>query len=306
MVDLLARLKVLLQTITIPYGTGDGTPREYTAPGDQMPADLIAYYATGPWDGNPEDIQVGTLNYGLGTVPNETYIWVLLVTNTIGWGSSPILTVGVRDPLTVDVFKEIYRVVGSTVEFHPDSILKLRGGGLGFFLSQMEAGFSGPVFLSDTTEVESGATLRIVGDGYLSRNGNDEFIVGFLDDNILTSASSNFTTTETVVQTITIDQMVGHDYRIIWSSTCLSSVAGDRITWRIRETNVSGTVIKARDVICSTASNSYDCSLRAAYSAGATGSKTFVVTGQRAAGTGNCQRFANANNPSILDVFSVR
>src|SRR5262245_10431453 len=61
---------------------------------------------------------------------------------------------------------------------------------------------------------------------------------------IVTADSSTFTTTETVVQTAVAALITGRIYKVKWFGHWGSSVSGDRFQWRIRETNVSGTVLQ--------------------------------------------------------------
>ncbi len=107
---------------TIPPGAGPGDPRIVI--GSDIPPGLVAYYATGPWDGNPETVIEATIYYGVGGVPYE---WDALVLNPIGWGDGPIRAFGRFDPFSLNVYKEIFRLIGDSVEFLPGTILTSRG-----------------------------------------------------------------------------------------------------------------------------------------------------------------------------------
>lgn len=126
----------------------------------------------------------------------------------------------------------------------------------------------------------------------------------FIQSDVTSSSSGTFTTTETVVQSITVPLIRGRHYRILWSVMFSSTVAGDRVVSRIREDDETGTQLAGSNVILSSANGSYNGSLRTRYTALDTADKTFVGTGQRAAGTGNIIRQAT-NNDSILDVYLI-
>lgn len=120
-----------------------------------------------------------------------------------------------------------------------------------------------------------------------------------------TSSTSSFTTTETVTDTVTASLVNGHTYEVSHSGIWNSSVAGDDVSVRMREDSVSGTAMNGFDVRCASATRYYGVWVRARYTASATGSKTFVVTGQRMAGSGNIIRAASSANPSLLTVTEV-
>lgn len=120
----------------------------------------------------------------------------------------------------------------------------------------------------------------------------------------LEADSSTFTTTETLVQSVTASLVSGRTYRIRWVGCFNSTVADDVVLGQIREDSVSGTVLQTGRVSIPLASSStgWHCYLEAYYTAGSTGSKTFVATGDRVAGTGTCHREASAARPTILYV----
>lgn len=120
-----------------------------------------------------------------------------------------------------------------------------------------------------------------------------------------TSDSSTFTTTETVIGTITASLISGVTYIVAATVPIASSVANDRVAVRMREDNVSGTQLAFEGLLVP-GTDPEDipaaAGMRAMYTAVSTGSKTFVVTGDRYAGTGNIRREALSTRPLLLTI----
>jgi|WetSurSiteA1Bulk_404760.scaffolds.fasta_scaffold01968_5 hypothetical protein len=117
-----------------------------------------------------------------------------------------------------------------------------------------------------------------------------------------TSASGTFTA-ETVVDTIVAALVSGKTYEVHYHGLYLSSVANDTAGVHLREDSVSGTDMTSTDVYLPVGSSRvWVCHLYAEYTAGTTGNKTFVATGQRRTGTGNIQRYASASAPAYFVV----
>lgn len=114
-----------------------------------------------------------------------------------------------------------------------------------------------------------------------------------------TSDTSTFTA-ETVTDTLTVSLISGKTYQVVAYQMWNSSVANDVAMGTLREDNVSGNILNQRSVICANTSRWFGTVLPSIYVAVATGSKTFVVTGQRVAGTGNIKRGGSANTPSLM------
>lgn len=122
---------------------------------------------------------------------------------------------------------------------------------------------------------------------------------------VATSSSGGFTTTETTVDSISFSAVAGRTYEITHSAIWNSTVAWDLIAARLRENNSSGTARDGADIIVA-ASFAYPKGyLRAYWTASSTGTKTFVVTGQRKAGSGTCIRAAGSTNQATLTVKCV-
>jgi hypothetical protein len=119
-----------------------------------------------------------------------------------------------------------------------------------------------------------------------------------------TSSSGTFTA-ETVVDTITADLVTGKEYEIRWTGLFQSSVAADVVNTQLREDSISGTRICDGRTPCTTANKAFAAAVRGFYTAVATGSKTFVVTGVRDSGTGNITAAAVATSPAVLTIDQV-
>lgn len=117
-----------------------------------------------------------------------------------------------------------------------------------------------------------------------------------------TSDSSTFTTTETAIGSVTASLISGVTYTIAAQVPLSSTVAGDDVDVRIREDNVSGTEMALTTVDIVSTTTPTVAVLNARYTAGSTGSKTFVATGDRVGGSGNIRREAASTRPQIIRV----
>jgi hypothetical protein len=123
-----------------------------------------------------------------------------------------------------------------------------------------------------------------------------------------TADTSTFTTTETVVSTVTAALVNGRIYRVRFVGTMQSDVTDDTINSRLREDNVSGTQLQLRRAQSPTSSagSGVGMDVEAEYTAVATGNKTFVATGTRSTGTGNITCEGSATQPRYLYVDYIR
>jgi hypothetical protein len=122
-----------------------------------------------------------------------------------------------------------------------------------------------------------------------------------------TSDSSTFTSTETEVQAVTAALVSGRIYRVRAYTRFNSSVATDTVLARLRQDNSTGTEMSTAAVDAPTnVTHGAWVMLEAEYTAVASANKTFVLTGIRASGTGNCLREAAANRVSYLYVDYIR
>lgn len=121
-----------------------------------------------------------------------------------------------------------------------------------------------------------------------------------------TTDSANYTTTETTVQTVTAALVAGRVYKIVAQSRASSSTGTDTIVARLREDTSTGTELQSYfvDVSGSTTIGAAVV-MEALYTAVGTGNKTFVLTGVRSVGAGNCRLEASPLRPSYLYVDRI-
>lgn len=119
----------------------------------------------------------------------------------------------------------------------------------------------------------------------------------------VTADSGTITTTETTTITLVASVESGKTYELSAYARISSSTAGDVVVTRIREDNSTGAQIQGGQVECSTTSTTgYSNSIRTEWTAGATGSKTFVFTVVRGGGAGNIIHRAAATAPGFLTI----
>ena len=122
-----------------------------------------------------------------------------------------------------------------------------------------------------------------------------------------TSDTSGFTTTETVLTTVTAPLVSGRTYRVRFVSLIRSTVADDDINARIRQDNVTGTeVFVSQFEINTNTSLGVVVIIEAEYTATATADKTFVATGVRTTGSGTITARGAAAAPRQLYVDYIR
>jgi len=118
-----------------------------------------------------------------------------------------------------------------------------------------------------------------------------------------TTDSSTFTAL-TLIGTITVSLISGKVYKVECTAQVASTVATDAVQVSLVEDSTAGAEIaRGRVIVDASAANAPGpVPLRALYTAVATGSKTFVVAAQRAAGSGNVRREAGTTFPQVLTV----
>lgn len=119
-----------------------------------------------------------------------------------------------------------------------------------------------------------------------------------------TSSSGSITGSETVTDTITLPVIAGHTYEIRCRLIVSTTVAGDDAIVRIREDSLTGTQIDGfRGDLAAASPVVYPFPLVVFWTAlSDDAAKTFVVTVQRGAGSGNLVRAAGASAPTVLHV----
>lgn len=121
-------------------------------------------------------------------------------------------------------------------------------------------------------------------------------------------ADSSTFTAETVIMSVTAPLVDGRTYGVWALFRLKSSVDNDDVTGRIRQDSVSGGTLQEDGMELShdlQGTRGQGMVLYGEYTASATANKTFVLTGERAAGTGNISMEASANKPSYLFVEYV-
>jgi hypothetical protein len=123
----------------------------------------------------------------------------------------------------------------------------------------------------------------------------------------VTSDSSTFTTTETEVASVTAALVSGRTYRVRYAARFGSTVAGDWLLASVREDDTSGTVLVADNMILEqVATSGWPVAGEAEYTAASTANKTFVLTGDRISGTGDCRLEAAATHSTYFYVDYIR
>lgn len=118
-----------------------------------------------------------------------------------------------------------------------------------------------------------------------------------------TSDTATFTTTETVIDTVTAALVTGRTYQVRWAGGVASTVNDTAVLARIRDTNLVGTTLQERNVpVTTTSSSGVPVNIEAEYTAVATGNHTFVTTGLRNGGTGTLLGEGALTHPRYLYV----
>lgn len=149
--------------------------------------------------------------------------------------------------------------------------------------------------------LDAPALIPVAGDG-----GGALVIMRVVGTVTRTATSAAFTA-ETVVDTISVSLTEGWTYRIRNTPYVASTVADGYCRMRIREDNVTGTQLALRQQPTTGAANqSFGYVIEAEYTPTADEFKTFVITHNRQAGTGNLTSTAAADNPIYTYVDRVR
>jgi hypothetical protein len=120
-----------------------------------------------------------------------------------------------------------------------------------------------------------------------------------------TSNSAGFSS-EAVIDTISnVPVVTGKRYRITWNVDVASAEANNEARFRIRETNIAGTVRQYSHLRIGSANQDYGTSLVAEWVSTVTGTRTWVGTCHRQFGAGTFTCNANANEPAYLTVDEI-
>lgn len=113
-----------------------------------------------------------------------------------------------------------------------------------------------------------------------------------------------FTTTETVIATVIGHLIEGLTYRVIFDAGFQITVDGV-LRLSIREDALAGTAVQIRDYWIDASGGVNGGRMEVLYTALATGSKTFVATGDVLLGAGSCSINASANFPAYFYIEYV-
>lgn len=118
-----------------------------------------------------------------------------------------------------------------------------------------------------------------------------------------TSDSSTFTS-ETVIGSVTFTAIQGYTYLIECIVQLASGTVTDIVQGTLREDSISGTEVDSGRAPAQTSDQARPVGIDLAkrWVAPSSGSKTFVVTGQRVSGGGNVKREAGTTHPQLLSV----
>jgi hypothetical protein len=166
------------------------------------------------------------------------------------------------------------------------------------------------LFAREDTGVTNQASVTVSEDGSVTVSGSSfvhgaDPVVTLANSAISTATTGAFNTTETVTDNVAANLVTGAVYEVMWTGGIQATTATDTLLYRIRGDNLAGTQLAGGRYVPNTTSSAGPLTLRALYTAVATGSKTFVVTMQRNAGAGNFTRIGAVDNQSIMTVKRV-
>lgn len=121
-------------------------------------------------------------------------------------------------------------------------------------------------------------------------------------DTATRSSNSATAISEMTVDSLTAPLIEGRTYAVQWFGKVNSTVAGDDVVIRIREDSSSGSVLLALNKDIAVLNREPFTPLYVEYTAGASGDKTFVVTLERDAGSGDVFAPGNSSSRAYLYV----
>lgn len=126
------------------------------------------------------------------------------------------------------------------------------------------------------------------------------------DPGIRTSLVGSITTTETVLDQITVPVVAGRQYRVWWRGNVQTTIADGYGRLRLREDSVSGTQVGFSQQWTATVINqSFPTTMEGFWTAPSTGDKIFVATLIRQSGTGVLSSYADASTPANFFVENI-
>lgn len=123
----------------------------------------------------------------------------------------------------------------------------------------------------------------------------------------LTTNSATWTTAESAALiTVTASLVNGWTYKVMATMKVNSTVAADVAFMRLREDTAGGSQDDAANIYMGTTnSNGFPVVLYTEYTASATATKSFVITGSRASGTGTQGIVCSVNRPCWLTIDRI-
>jgi hypothetical protein len=124
---------------------------------------------------------------------------------------------------------------------------------------------------------------------------------------LVTTSSATFTTTELTLITGTFPVTAGKSYKISGYVFISSTVVGDTVSVKVRQSTALGFQMQLNNVyIPTTGGAGWVASPQVEYTASTTGTESFFITAVRLAGTGTCQMQSGVNRPCALIVDAVQ
>lgn len=144
-------------------------------------------------------------------------------------------------------------------------------------------------------------TLVLAGDPVLAADMNRALTRVIGTPTISTAAGTSITsTTEVLVDTLTVTVEAGRRYKLIARIPWLASVANDNFYYLLRETSISGTQLTFRNARVTQITRVDMTDLWVYWTAVSSGSMTFVSSCRRNDGSGNMTPQGATNGPRTL------
>lgn len=125
-----------------------------------------------------------------------------------------------------------------------------------------------------------------------------------MNSTLIVVDSAAFTTTEAIIATISFNAIIGRTYQIRFDGALGGNAADGLVNFRIREDNVSGNELQQRQfTIDKVGTFGTPIYLLGSYTAGATATKTIVVTGDEQSGANSYTLEASSTRPAFLGVY---
>jgi hypothetical protein len=115
--------------------------------------------------------------------------------------------------------------------------------------------------------------------------------------------TGTFTTTRTILDTITVPVVAGRRYKIVWDGEFQSSVANDLIRGQLHDgPATTDPAIQLRQLTCPVLNQAFPLIMQCWFNATVTGNETFIATAARLTGSGTITGIANTSSPTLFYV----